>query len=195
MAESTEKKKKVREPKEVVVVKNTYDYQRMKLDRLMRNPEKPVQLPERPKEKKAVSDPPDFVRNVMGSSAGAGSGEFHVYRHIRRREYARQKNIQIMSEKDKKDEDFRQKLENNQRQAEERTAKKRAKRLKKKQLMKATGKKHKTDASRSSQQETSSSSDTPDTADEPEDHPKNKPEDDPENKSEDNCTPDTTGFE
>lgn len=38
MAESTEKKKKIREPKEVVVVKNTYDYQRMKLDRLMKNP-------------------------------------------------------------------------------------------------------------------------------------------------------------
>ena len=38
MAESTEKKKKIREPKEVVVVKNTYDYQRMKLNRLMKNP-------------------------------------------------------------------------------------------------------------------------------------------------------------
>ena len=38
MAVSTEKKKKIREPKEVVVVKNTYDYQRMKLNRLMKNP-------------------------------------------------------------------------------------------------------------------------------------------------------------
>lgn len=53
-------------------------------------------IPERPKPK---NDPsvPEFVRNVMGSSAGAGSGEFHVYRHLRRKEYARQKCIQEKS--------------------------------------------------------------------------------------------------
>ena len=62
--------------------------------------EKPVQIPERMKDKKdKLTETPDFVRNVMGSSAGAGSGEFPVYRHIRRREYARQKNIQVLSEK------------------------------------------------------------------------------------------------
>lgn len=33
-----EKKKKIREPKEIVTIKNTYDWQRMKLDRLMKNP-------------------------------------------------------------------------------------------------------------------------------------------------------------
>lgn len=42
---------------------------------------------------------PEFVRNVMGSSAGAGSGEFHVYRHLRRKEYARQKFIQEKAHK------------------------------------------------------------------------------------------------
>lgn len=35
----------------------------------------------------------------MGSSAGAGSGEFHVYRHLRRKEYARQKFIQEKGQK------------------------------------------------------------------------------------------------
>lgn len=59
---------------------------------------KPVMIHERPKEK-AMPNAPEFVRNVMGSSAGAGSGEFHVYRHLRRKEYARQKFIQEKSEK------------------------------------------------------------------------------------------------
>lgn len=60
--------------------------------------DKPVVIPERLKEKK-TPHVPEFVRNVMGSSAGAGSGEFHVYRHLRRKEYARQKFIQEKSEK------------------------------------------------------------------------------------------------
>ena len=60
--------------------------------------EKPAFIPEPSKDKK-FPKPPEFVRNVMGSSAGAGSGEFHVYRHIRRREYARQEFLNQMSEK------------------------------------------------------------------------------------------------
>jgi hypothetical protein len=35
----------------------------------------------------------------IGSSAGAGSGEFHVYRHLRRREYQRQDYMDAVAEK------------------------------------------------------------------------------------------------
>ncbi|XP_034091481.1 PRKR-interacting protein 1 homolog [Gymnodraco acuticeps] len=34
-----------------------------------------------------IAKTPEFVRDVMGSGAGAGSGEFHVCRHLRRGEY------------------------------------------------------------------------------------------------------------
>lgn len=60
--------------------------------------DKPVYIPE-PRSDKKSPHVPEFVRNVMGSSAGAGSGEFHVYRHLRRKEYARQKHIQLKAEK------------------------------------------------------------------------------------------------
>lgn len=73
----------------------------------------------------------------MGSSAGAGSGEFHVYRHLRRKEYARLKDIEQKSLTEKLNDQFQAKLDNNKRASDEKTAKKRAKRLKKKQQKKA----------------------------------------------------------
>ncbi|XP_077264145.1 uncharacterized protein LOC143898488 isoform X1 [Temnothorax americanus] len=129
---SDEKEKDDEKP---VVPKTAVDLQRLKLMKLMKNADKPVMLPERPKAKNTPSVP-EFVRNVMGSSAGAGSGEFHVYRHLRRKEYARQKFIQEKAHKEHLDDEYHQKLEEYKRLSEEATAKKRAKRLKKKQLRK-----------------------------------------------------------
>lgn len=78
---------------------------------------------------------PEIVTNVQGSSAGAGSGEFHVYKASRRREYER---LRLMDEevaREKEREDFeRARREREERDAEktrrnrERREKKRGKR-------------------------------------------------------------------
>ena len=40
-----------------------------------------------------------MMKNVQGSSAGAGSGEFHVYKASRRREYERLKMMEEQAQK------------------------------------------------------------------------------------------------
>lgn len=141
MAANTEKNNKPKkaggkEAQPLIIAKTPADEQRLKLERLMRNPDKPAPIPDRPKEWNPRA-PPEFVRDVMGSSAGAGSGEFHVYRHLRRREYQRQDFLDKMSEKHNADLNYLEKVEQNKKAAEERTAKRRKKRdkLKQKKLM------------------------------------------------------------
>lgn len=121
-----------KEAQPLIIAKNPAEEQRLKLERLMRNPDKPAPIPDRPKEWNPRA-PPEFVRDVMGSSAGAGSGEFHVYRHLRRREYQRQDFLDKMAVKQDKDLDYLEKVKQNQQAAEERTAKRRKKREKLKQ--------------------------------------------------------------
>uniref|UniRef100_A0A8B9SM88 PRKR interacting protein 1 n=1 Tax=Anas platyrhynchos TaxID=8839 RepID=A0A8B9SM88_ANAPL len=118
-----------KEPQPLVIPRSAAEEQRLRLERLMRNPEKTVPIPEKLNEW-APRPPPEFVRDVMGSSAGAGSGEFHVYRHLRRREYQRQDFMDAMAEKQRLDEEFQKKLERNKMIAEEQTAKRRRKRQK-----------------------------------------------------------------
>lgn len=112
-----------------------YDVQKVRLEKLFNNIEKPVEIPTR-KTSKNFANAPEFVRNVMGSSAGAGSGEFHVYRHLRRKEYARLHNIETAARNEQLDADYHRKLEENRKKAEELTEKKRAKRQKKKEKLK-----------------------------------------------------------
>lgn len=126
--------------KVITLPKNTADMQRMKIEKLMSNPDKPVHIPDRPKSWKPKA-PPEFVRDVMGSSAGAGSGEFHVYRHIRRREYNRQAHMNYEDKKQKLDAQFEEERQANITAAEEKTAKKRAKRQRQKENRKRNAEK------------------------------------------------------
>lgn len=50
----------------------------------------------------SLAPPPDFVNSIQGASSGAGSGEFHVYKASRRREYER---LQFMDEQTRKEAD------------------------------------------------------------------------------------------
>ncbi len=66
---------------------------------------------------------------AVGSSAGAGSEVFHVYRHLRRRENTRQQYISDQATKEDKDREFEEKADALKAAAELRTAKKRVKRF------------------------------------------------------------------
>eukprot|EP00918_Siedleckia_nematoides_P104548 GHVU01228161.1.p2 GENE.GHVU01228161.1~~GHVU01228161.1.p2 ORF type:complete len:147 (+),score=35.45 GHVU01228161.1:117-557(+) len=72
------------------------------------------------------------VNNVWGSTAGAGSDFFHLYRKHRTHEMERLKELDEEDERKREQEDFKKSLEDRQRMAELKTAKNVAKRKKKK---------------------------------------------------------------
>lgn len=72
--------------------------------------------------------PPEIVTNVQGSSAGAGSGEFHVYKAARRREYDR---LRVMDEEVRREteaREFAEKKSEAERKDDEKTRRNREKR-------------------------------------------------------------------
>jgi len=77
-----------------------------------------------------------MMKNVQGSSAGAGSGEFHVYKASRRREYERLKLLEEEATKETDEAEFERKRRTMEETADAKTAKNRAKRQKKKERLK-----------------------------------------------------------
>ncbi|KAJ2484992.1 PRKR-interacting protein 1 [Coemansia sp. RSA 2320] len=104
--------------------------QRAHIDYLMKNIEKPIDLPAIASKRPAIKPPPDIVLNVRGSSAGAGSSDFHTYRELRRKENLRVKLMEADAAEDLVARTFSKELNSLKRQDDEKTAKNRAKRLK-----------------------------------------------------------------
>ncbi|KAJ5815965.1 hypothetical protein N7447_008198 [Penicillium robsamsonii] len=101
---------------------------------LFKDPSKDLQLPNalKPRTVASLSAPPEIVTNVQGSSAGAGSGEFHVYKASRRREYERLRLMQSEVDNEKSDEAWEKEREETKRKDNEKTEKNRRRREKKK---------------------------------------------------------------
>jgi len=96
----------------------------------MKNPERHISVAK--SREKRLAPPPEIVANVQGSSAGAGSGEFHVYKASRRREYERLKMMDEELKKEKEKDEFETKIDTWKENDDAKTAKNRAKREKKK---------------------------------------------------------------
>ncbi|KAM0942749.1 putative PRKR-interacting protein [Dioscorea sansibarensis] len=106
---------------------------------LMREDEEDLEV----KLRRIIDNVPVRVSNTSGSSAGSGSGDFHQYRQMRRKEQDRLARMDVDYQRRKQLAEFNLRREERLKASEERTAKKRLKRQKKKQKRKE--KKSKTD--------------------------------------------------
>jgi len=103
------------------------------IENLMWDPDRPISLPAPSSDTKSkLAPPPEIVANVQGSSAGAGSGEFHVYKASRRRENERLRAMDEEAKKEDEDAKWERELEEKRKRDEERTAKNRSRRNKRK---------------------------------------------------------------
>jgi len=115
--------------------RNALEKQRQQLERLLKDPAKPAAIPA-PLKEKTIRPPREMMKNVQGSSAGAGSGEFHVYKASRRLEYERLKAINDGAHKESVAREFEEKKRQREEEAEAKPSKNRARRQKKKQRAK-----------------------------------------------------------
>ncbi|OJD18139.1 hypothetical protein AJ78_01805 [Emergomyces pasteurianus Ep9510] len=115
--------------------------QATQIQSLFKDPSKDITIPGPSKQRTSTSlaPPPEIIANVQGSSAGAGSGEFHVYKASRRREYERVRLMEQELKIDEADEAFERRREEARRRDEEKTEKNRRKREKKKKAKEKKG--------------------------------------------------------
>ncbi|KAL3466268.1 hypothetical protein BJX64DRAFT_284836 [Aspergillus heterothallicus] len=106
--------------------------QASQIEHLFRDPSKEIRLPSASQLRTASSlpAPPEIVANVQGSSAGAGSGEFHVYKASRRREYERMRLMQEEVDREKDESEWAKKMEETKKKDDEKTEKNRKRREK-----------------------------------------------------------------
>ncbi|KAK9480497.1 hypothetical protein V1514DRAFT_325578 [Lipomyces japonicus] len=115
-------------------VDDPYAGLRTQLDTLNKNPNRKIYIPQLKTPSERIKPPPAFVSNVQGSSSGAGSGEFHVYKEARRREMAREKAFEEERTKERVTQEFNERRQALKEKDAERTAKKREQRRKRKGL-------------------------------------------------------------
>jgi hypothetical protein len=98
------------------------------LDALFSKPDQEIKVGPSTSLRKQPGPPPEIVANVQGSSAGAGSGEFHVYKASRRREYERLKAMDEEVAKEKEEEEWEREKREREERDREKTRKNREKR-------------------------------------------------------------------
>jgi hypothetical protein len=103
--------------------------QASQVEALFAKPDRDIHIPGSALAKNS-SLPPEIVSNVQGSSAGAGSGEFHVYKASRRREYERLRAMDEEVKKEEDEQDFAKRKEELEKKDKEKTEKNRLKREK-----------------------------------------------------------------
>lgn len=110
------------------------------VEALFAKPDREIQIPGTGP-KKDLPPPPEIVANVQGSSAGAGSGEFHVYKASRRREYERLRLMDEEVKKEQEEKEFQERKAELEKLDRERTEKNRLKRekLKARKMKKKNG--------------------------------------------------------
>ncbi|XPS95656.1 hypothetical protein M3J09_004941 [Ascochyta lentis] len=99
------------------------------VEALFAKPDREIRIPTTALSKN-LSAPPEIVANVQGSSAGAGSGEFHVYKASRRREYERLRAMDDEVREEEEEKEFLAKKMEQEKKDAEKTEKNRAKRAK-----------------------------------------------------------------